>query len=162
MVDLALKPSEPVKKVFTAPQEIRKQSPFSPTYYEWLRKHAEEVNVSRFVLAGFPFEIYEVPKDHTLFISACWITALEAAGVAQHGWAQLDVDNFGINGILIGTMVDHAVGQHGGNSSLSISFPILKEFKGGIKFLIETNLTSGWVGSGFSGFIIPNNLIPQF
>jgi hypothetical protein len=132
---------------------------FFPTFAEWAADgHIEQILRSR-TRVTINQTLYTVPENHTLFITSAWVTATETGNVSTHGEVRLDISTSGFNRTILTTPVDHITGQHGGSTSLSLSFPlpVRIEEKNTI-ILVEAGITSPLLGGGFVGYLLPKKI----
>jgi len=162
MDELALKPTENVKKSFTSLDNLRQQSPFLPTYIEWLWKHGEQIHEYVFIQAGTSSTtFYTVPEGYTLFITSanCSLTSLAGISASFLGglliYMGMDLKFLLCCPSVVSVGTDTISNQ---NISFTIPFKVIsgKRIRG-YKSTAATELMAS-----FSGFLISNNLIPQF
>lgn len=153
------KPAQKPQKIF--PGGTLTPPVYMPNLFEWLFYKGKQVSEN----AASEKIFYTVPEGVFLFLTSCWIAAIETANVSTHGAATLTISKSGITEELniLGVKVDHIAGQHGSSDSNSLSYniPLVLPPKTTIKLNLS-GFTTPSVRGQIVGFLVEMKNIPSF
>lgn len=152
MTDLALKPTEKVKKTYTSQDSLRQQNPFMPTYIEWLFQRAALKIIYNYTNNG-TVTLYTVPKGKEFYITALDSNVIYTGATSSSArWNIAGITNILHNELRTADEVS--------SHNISFAFPIRLQAGDTIQIYSHTN--DLWHHGTVFGYEIDKSLIPQF